>query len=647
MNLRRQMLKLENTGNRFMYKLTTSSFKKEIPVLDDDRSSFEELFLFLLKKAMDSRYDVKTGNFRKGVTLQRSVSGLDSDLYELMARTFIGTGYYLMHREDERLLRTYAKMISNGCNPVGKRYWGKILSNQILVENAWVITGLLLNRERLWNKFTIREQDLFLRYIEESMSREFVMNNWQWFKMFHYIALECLGRRNCQRYVRDVATEIDLYYKGDGWYNDGNPANEFRYDGYNSWIFHYFALLFCLLADDRYRDIKDKYRERFSLFKKSYLLCFNDTSLPLVWGRSLLYRFSMLDCFGPAIHLGLLNETEMRRIKRLTVRTVNNFFERGILDSNGMLTLGYTVASQGLLEEYSGDGSPYFVFKIFSFLMLEDSHPFWKERIDQTEDVTRAEEMFVRPCNLYLRRESRHNILINAGMNSRVFPDRYNRFAYSNEFPMSMHRQYPDNLFVFRRDGKRFTQDTLLMADSSNGGVMHRQWAISGIESFKASTSILPMLDGYILINRFINVRPLNFVFTGFNVPRNGSVSFRRNPGLSEVSSGPFISRLKLIGNNKGRTGAVAISAKFVITGMNVASPYFAGCLPGGETCIIFCVQASCHGQIEDPQIDVAPESIKVTGTKFGTKTVYVMEKNDFYVEGRETVVIKESATHA
>jgi hypothetical protein len=601
--LQYRALIIENYFNECIYSLTYSDYKGKVPKLNDERESFEKLLLFLIKNVIAHRYDEKQKYFRRAIPFQRSNSGPYSDRYELVARTFLGVGFYLVYNDSDELSTMYLDFIKTGINRNSRLFWGRIKSIQPLVENTFIMMGLWLNQEKLWHRLEVDVQDSFLQYIKDCTKKYFLMNNWQWFKVFHFLFLEEFGKYNYEDKIRHVIEEINSYYQGDGWYNDGKYTGEFRYDGYNSFIFHYYGLSFCYFAGNKYDDIKAVLKQRFDIFKKSYMLCFGDKNLHLTWGRSILYKFATLACFGPAVALNLLSKDEMLAIKRATINIINTFFEEGILDLKGLLTMGFTKPVKRVLEGYSGDASIYLVLLAFFFLVLDKKHEFWILNSSSGEKH-KKKDAFIKALNLYIRNDNNHRFLLNSGMNSNQYHvyDKYNRFAYSNIFHRTFDSKYADNLFLFHYQGKYLSRDTIIEKSCSKHNIMYMKWGISEMIGFEGYTTMLPLEDGYIIINEFVVPERINFTFCGFNMER-GEIAIRKGRGFIELRSNHLISKLTVIRPSVGKLDYKCLRGMSVLNGEKSAVPYFRSEIVPHEAKVVLCVQGGKKYNIHTPEI--------------------------------------------
>jgi hypothetical protein len=238
-NLKRRILfSLNNSVHKYLYALTKKeTAKNRIHKTDITRESWEKCFLSLWESAYFHLSEGKT--YLKIDGPQISNSGKRSDWHEGFARTFIGAAFYLHHKNEGEVTLTtgekidipsiYRTGIVNGANPDHSDYWGKIKSNQVLVENASIACGLLLTPQHILSKLSRKEKEQLSNWFKISVKKEFRKNNWQWFKVFHYLLLEELEIKSYENEIQEILKVIEHLYQGKGWYTDGIRKNEYQH----------------------------------------------------------------------------------------------------------------------------------------------------------------------------------------------------------------------------------------------------------------------------------------------------------------------------------------------------------------------------------------------------------------------------------
>ena len=124
-------------------------------------------------------------------------------------------------------------------------------------------------------------------------------NNWYLFPYTVAGFLESVGRGDAETARARERAEylLDTWYRGEGWYADGDGR---AFDHYNGWALHLYPVLDAHLADDKDRLTRLGARLREHL--DSFGLMFGADGAPIHFGRSLTYRFAA----ASAVALGAL-----------------------------------------------------------------------------------------------------------------------------------------------------------------------------------------------------------------------------------------------------------------------------------------------------------------------------------------------------
>lgn len=620
MSLASKALKLENCARRALFHPFNLSWPRPSPRLDSSRRSWQSLAQFLIEKVLEANYDERRGYFFRSLSfdLQRSSAGAASDRMEFIARSFIGAGYLLSCDENRHLQDRYRLLIEKGTDPSSDFFWGRIASDQIVVENTSLIIGLLLNERRLWNTFESGLKHRVTDYIHCSLRRHFSPSNWLWFEIFHHLFLDQLGGSDEHVHITHIYERLNNLYVGAGWYNDSIDPAERRLDHYNAWAMHYYGLLFCLLAKSpSYETMKQELRARYREFHPNLLSFLTENGLPLMWGRSALYRFAILAPLGLAIASGLVDPKSYGLINRLATNTVNQFLSRGALDSKGLLALGYTGANPFILEQYSGPGSPYWALKAFSFLLLEPGHPFWSSDSDADTSHQNSAEVVIPSIGVSVRNSvDGHVRLLNGGFNSRLYPAAYNKFCYSNICPPVTGGRYQDHQFAFFDARGCHRKDTLVHTACARGS-FHVEWGIEAIPSFKAYSTIIPFETGYLLVSHFSGAGKRRMLFCGFNVP-----------DYLKLKPGGFESKVSVFGDLEFKAGLRRVASKFVLTGGKSTLPIIELKAPDDGTPLAFLVEAGPRDLLGQYKVIFSDASISLDG---GFRKIVLTRRGNFY----------------
>ncbi|MGP3633086.1 DUF2264 domain-containing protein [Streptomyces sp. 24-1644] len=312
-----------------------------------------------------------------------SASGVRSDGLEGYARTFLAAGFRVAGAEGKDphgWLDRYADGLAAGTRTPGRddtESWPLILDHHVqgqpMVESASVAIGLRLTRPWLWDRLDTGVQDRAEEWLRGALRHTPSPNNWYLFP--HAVAgfLESVGRGDAETArAMDRAHELmEGWYRGDGWYADGDGR---AFDHYNGWALHLYPMLHAHLAGDP--ALSAHYGERLREHLEGLSLLFGSDGAPVHFGRSLSYRFAA----GSAVGLGALTgHTPLTpgASRRLISGSLRYFLDRGAVGEDGLLSLGWHGPHEATLQTYSGPASPYWASKGFVSLLAPAGHPLW------------------------------------------------------------------------------------------------------------------------------------------------------------------------------------------------------------------------------------------------------------------------------
>ncbi|MEU4271387.1 DUF2264 domain-containing protein [Streptomyces sp. NPDC026092] len=400
-----------------------------------------------------------------------SWSGVRSDGLEGHARTFLlaalrvaGAGGADPHGH----LPRYAEGLAAGteapaAEPPGAHgpdSWPLLTDvRQAVVESASVALGLRLTRPWLWDTLDDRTRQHVVDWLRPALDPSPVDNNWWLFGLTVAGFLQDAGIETdrAARTIERSLDRIEPWYRGDGWYSDGDNR---AFDHYNGWALHFYPVLHAHLAGDR--DLLARYGPRLRAHLADHVHLFDATGAPLPYGRSLIYRFAA----AAAPWLGALTgHTPLTpgATRRLASGAVRYFLDRGACDERGLLTLGWHGPYPPVVQDYSGPASPYWAAKGFLGLLLPADHPAWTDPEEplpaERADTVRA----VAPAALLLQTTAADGLvrLHNhgsgnqaAGASTAEDDPGYARFAYSTRTGPTAAPDTADNHFALVVDGR-------------------------------------------------------------------------------------------------------------------------------------------------------------------------------------------------
>ncbi len=314
-----------------------------------------------------------------------SRAGRMSDGLEGFTRSFLLAAFRLRGANGDDphgLAAWYADGLTAGTDPASSDAWPSVAAvGQARVEAASVAIALHETRPWIWDRLDPAVRERVTAWLAGMIGVETPVNNWVWFRAISNAVLRSLGGPSDER---DIATAIELtdaWYAGDGWFSDGVPAPGVfaNFDYYNHWAMHYYPLwLARVLGEEAYPDFTARSRERLGRFLLDAQHMVAADGAPIFQGRSLTYRFAMTMPFW----LGALNGCSPLSpglTRRIGSGVVRHFLDHGVLEPDGLLSLGWYRPFVPMRQPYSGPGSPYWASKAFAGLLLPPDHPVWTE----------------------------------------------------------------------------------------------------------------------------------------------------------------------------------------------------------------------------------------------------------------------------
>ncbi|MFF8694204.1 DUF2264 domain-containing protein [Streptomyces sp. NPDC015144] len=312
-----------------------------------------------------------------------SSSGVRSDGLEGYARTFLAAAFRVAGAEGgdpHGWLGRYADGLAAGTRTPGREdaeSWPLIRDHgvfgQPMVESASVAIGLRLTRPWLWDRLDDGVRDRTEAWLRDALRHVPSPNNWYLFPYSVAGFLESVGRGDAlPARARERALELmEGWYRGDGWYADGDGR---AFDHYNGWALHLYPVLDAYLSGDA--ELSARYGDRLREHLAGFSLTFGGDGAPIHFGRSLTYRFAA----ASSVALGALTgHTPLTPgvSRRLASGALRYFLDRGATGTDGLLNLGWHGPHQASLQSYSAPASPYWASKAFVALLAPQEHPLW------------------------------------------------------------------------------------------------------------------------------------------------------------------------------------------------------------------------------------------------------------------------------
>lgn len=253
---------------------------------------------------------------------------------------------------------------------------------QHIVDAAFLAEGILRAPDELWQPLSDITKERLLNAMRETRTRKPWQNNWLLFAAMIECLLHHAKASEWDPMRIDYALmKHDEWYKGDGWYGDGNV---FHWDYYNSFVIQPMML-------DVLEEIKGEYPEwdkyipnakkRLAHYATHQEHLISPEGTYSLIGRSLAYRFGAFHGLSMAAWKHNLEEGITPAQVRCGLTAVMKrilAFEK-MFDKNGWLQVGVCGHQPGMGENYISTGSLYLCTEVFLPLGLPESDPFWND----------------------------------------------------------------------------------------------------------------------------------------------------------------------------------------------------------------------------------------------------------------------------
>lgn len=396
----------------------------------------------------------------------------------------------------------YLKGIINGTNPDHEEYWGDIPDyNQKLVETAALGLGLILAPHKLWDPLSDKEKDNFHKWLLQANVAKAVDNNWNFFPVLVNLGLKNVGASYNKEVVDFAISRFDSFYRGNGWYNDGETDQS---DYYIAFAIHFYSLIYAKVMEKEDPENSKKFKDRAMEFAKDFIYWFDDEGRALAFGRSLTYRFAQC-CFWSACIFAEIEPFPMGVMKGIISRNLEWWLTQPIFDNGGILSVGYAYPNMYMSEQYNAFGSPYWALKSFLILALPDDHKFYKEEPLPLPDLEKVH--IIPEARMVIQRMNGYVVALTsgqwAGFNPSHTPEKYSKFMYSSKYAFSVPRSYAvllragtDNMLAFEHEDMIFVRRQCKEYEILPDGTVYSLWSpYSGVE---VKTWLIPTDDGHI-----------------------------------------------------------------------------------------------------------------------------------------------------
>lgn len=484
--------------------------------------------------------------------------GADVIGFEAFARPLWGlVPYWKSRGEDDFFAPLYRKGIAEGTNPESEGYWGDCTDfDQRFVEMAALAFGLIAVPDVLWNPLSENEKKRVASWLYQINNHDFSKCNWLYFRVLVNKALSSLGMESDDELVKSDMALIESWYQNDGWYKDGVSG---RADYYSAFAMMYYPLLLNGLGL-----MDDSILEKAKLFASDFIYWFTSDGAALPYGRSLTYRFAQAAFWSAAVFASV--DIDISVAKGIISRNLDYWLGKDIFNGDGTLSVGYGYPNLSFAENYNAPGSPYWSFKVFLFLALDDNHPFWS-----------VEEKELQKLDPVHRIDSARMLIQNSGWNATCYPlgntngkdlghfvDKYFKFAYSTALPMCIsHSEYsledaaPDSTIAFRlSDGFVAVRRNSINSELYDDGLYTESVVAEGI---KVSTRIT-VGENYHIRRHEISVdRDCDVFDCGFAIPKDKNTTLTKSDDSISIANNGLCSKMTVLSGNAKATEINAV----------------------------------------------------------------------------------------
>ena len=504
------------------------------------KKDFERLLLSLLNP-LKSHYTKEKAGIELGDTMAHY--DYKASMMEAFSRPLWGlVPFWAGGGRDEEFEQICQKGLTSGTNKNNKEYWGECKDfDQRFVEMAAIAYGIIFTPQVLWEPLSAQEKDNLCEYLYKINCYSLPECNWLLFAVLVNVALKKVGRPYSEEVLNRYLMQIETFYRGDGWYQDGDSGQK---DYYISFAIHFYCLIYATVMEDEDPERAALYRERACVFARQFIYWFDVDGDGVPFGRSLTYRFAQISFFSACLVAGI-EPFSLAEMKGLIQRHLESWLNKKMFDRDGILTIGYGYSNLIMAEGYNTPGSPYWCMKAFALLMLPDEHPFW-----QTEAAPYPELALACPmpyADMYVRHYGNHTTILAPGVYSPKghgqTAAKYGKFAYDSKFGFSiakscfeLHENAPDNMLAFVINGyvyvRRICQESKITETE-----VYSKW--SPYPGITVKTTLVPNEEGHIRTHEIISDLECIAYDCGFAVNRGDKrdVDYQDSTGDHQAKS--------------------------------------------------------------------------------------------------------------
>jgi hypothetical protein len=369
--------------------VTMASVKKTATGAED-RAFVSDL---LYRVAYPVVHNLAEGTLKKNMPLETAegygMHAADVSYLEALGRTMAGVAPWLALPDDDTpegkkrkaLREDLLKAIANAVNPASPDYLNFRKENQPIVDAGAMAHGFLRAWDALWMPLDAETKKRVVTEFKSLRDRNGPDNNWVFLAAIREAFLMKAGEQYDADRIRLALERIPKWYKGDGWYSDGD---QFSIDYYNSHVMH--SVIVDLLKVTMEKglstqadyDLAVKRMARHAEFLEHIIS--PEGTYP-VFGRSITYRTA---AFQALAHTALLEKLpdymEPAQVRCGLTAVMHKLFDHpGNFDANGWLVLGFNGHQPVVADVYTSTGSLYMCTLGFLALGLPAGNRYWTD----------------------------------------------------------------------------------------------------------------------------------------------------------------------------------------------------------------------------------------------------------------------------
>ncbi len=306
---------------------------------------------------------------------------------EALGRSFAGIAPWLNLGPDNtpegKLRAKYidlcVKSIANAVDPASPDYMrfdGP--GGQPLVDAAFFAHGLIRSKDQIWPRLDEVTRERIIKELQASRKIKASESNWLLFAaMTEAALLQFTGECKMEPVAYAVKRHKE-WYKGDGWYGDGQ---KFHLDYYNSYVIQPMLLDIVALLKEKGLpdgDFYDTELPRFVRYAEQQEKLISPEGTYPVLGRSMAYRFGAFQVLAQTALMEKLPEhTTPAQVRCALTTVIKRQLVPETFDKKGWLTLGFCGHQPEIADRYVSTGSLYLCTFVYLPLGLQPDNEFW------------------------------------------------------------------------------------------------------------------------------------------------------------------------------------------------------------------------------------------------------------------------------